>query len=379
MFQALPFHCPADRRTLSHLFAVCLLFQFTACAAQQHKSHSTIGHEVKSLSSSILLIFQAANGDYWFGSDTDGLFRYNGKTILHYTEEDGLSHSRIRSIQEDKQGNVYFATLGGISKFDGSTFRTLEPVKSHFMGKAWQLQPDDLWFSMAGKPGNKGPYRYDGKNLYELEFPTHFLAEEYVKTEGTHTWSPYEVYSIYKDRMGRLWFGTASFGVCRYDGTSFSWLYEDQLTNVPNGGSFGIRSVTEDRDGKFWICNSQQRFTIFSDSLVHGDTVLVHYEKEPGITDMHRTDGRNHIYFMSAVQDTDGNVWLATYDQGIWRYDGKTARQFKIKNAPSNITLYSVYKDRNNQLWLGSHNAGVFKFNGEEFEPFAVSSAQGKY
>jgi ligand-binding sensor domain-containing protein len=53
-----------------------------------------------------------------------------------------------------------------------------------------------------------------------------------------------------------MWFGTASLGLCRYDGKTLSWHYEEQLQTTPEGGDFGTRAIFEDKDGKFWINNS---------------------------------------------------------------------------------------------------------------------------
>jgi len=344
----------------------------TSCNGQSQKSPVKIGKTVSELSKSILLVYQATNGDYWFGSDIDGIYRYDGKTITHFSENDGLSNNRIRSIQEDKQGNIYFATLGGISKFDGQTFTTMTSVNSTSSNDNWKLQPDDLWFTMTGKNGEKGPYRYDGKNLYQLEFPKHYLADNYFEENPNKPWNPYEVYSIYKDSKGIMWFGTGTFGVCRYDGKSFSWLYEDHLTNVPNGGSFGIRSVIEDTKGFFWICNTNYRYNISSDSIKENDRVFINYEKQKGIEGIKSTNGNEGVYFMSAVNDNEGNLWLATYDQGVWCYNGKTAKQYIVKDGAKNATLYSVYKDKKGTLWLGTHEAGVYKFNGHTFEKFLI-------
>lgn len=343
----------------------------TSCNGQSQKSTVNIGNTVSELSKSILLIFQATNGDYWFGSDADGIYRYDGKTIIHYSEQDGLSNNRIRSIQEDKQGNIYFATLGGISKFDGQTFVTLTAIKSTSANDNWKLQPDDLWFTMTGKSGEKGPYRFDGTNLYQLEFPKHYLADKYFADNPNKPWSPYEVYSIYKDSKGTMWFGTGNFGVCRYDGLSLSWLYEDHLTNIPNGGMFGIRSVMEDKNGEFWICNTNYRYSISADSIKYNDKVLIKYERQQGIEGITSTNGNDCVYFMSATNDNDGNLWLATYDQGVWCYNGKTAKQYIVKDDTKNVTLFSVYKDKKGGLWLGTHEAGTYKFNGQTFEKFA--------
>lgn len=350
-----------------------ILTLVTSCHGQRQKStetNSKIGNTVSELSNSILLIYQATNGHYWFGSDADGVYRYDGKTVIHFSEKDGLSNNRIRSIQEDKQGNIYFATLGGISKFDGQTFTTLTAIKSTSENDNWRLQPDDLWFTMTGKNGEKGPYRFDGTKLYQLEFPKHYLADKYFADNPNKPWSPYEVYSIFKDSKGNMWFGTGNFGLCRYDGKTLSWLYEDHLTNVPNGGMFGIRSVTEDKDGKFWICNTNFRYNIWADSIKENDNVLIKYERENGIENVKSTNGNDGVYFMSAITDNDGNLWLATYDQGIWCYDGKTAKQYIVKDGSKIVTLFSVYNDKKGGLWLGTHENGVYKFNGQTFERF---------
>jgi ligand-binding sensor domain-containing protein len=330
----------------------------------------TAGDTVSELSKSIWIIYHASNGYHWFGSDTSGVYVYDGKKIINYSAKDGLSSNRIRSIQEDKQGNIYVSSLGGINKFDGKTFTTLKAVKSNSSNDNWKLQPDDIWFSMLGKNGEKGPYRYDGKTLYQLEFPKHFLADDYFKRSPNNPWSPYEVYYIYKDHKGIMWFGTGNFGICRYDGKSLSWLYEDHLTYVPNGGSFGIRSIIEDKKGKFWFCNSRYRYTISPETTNNSGSSLINYKKEKGIEGIRSAAGTDHIYFLSIIEDHTGGLWMVTYNEGVWRYDGKQVTHYPVKDGPKEITLFSIYKDRKDVLWLGTHESGVYKFNGTEFEKF---------
>src|SRR4051812_21995510 len=72
------------------------------------------GELVTELDKAILYIFQAKDNTYWFGSDGQGVYRYNGGTITHFTTKDGLVSGRIRGIQEDKAGNIYFTTYEGI-------------------------------------------------------------------------------------------------------------------------------------------------------------------------------------------------------------------------------------------------------------------------
>jgi ligand-binding sensor domain-containing protein len=324
------------------------------------------GDTVSELDKSIWIIFQDKNNYYWFGSDGQGVYRYDGKIILHFSTRDGLLNNRIRGIQEDKSGNVFITSLDGINKFDGQKFTTLPVIESN----EWKLDSNDLWFSVLGKTGEHGPYRYDGKSLYHLKFPIHFLEEEYYRDFQNKSWGPYEVYTIYKDNLGNIWFGTSNFGICRYDGNSLSWMYEEHLTLIEGGGSFGIRSIIEDKDGKFWFCNTSYRYNILPTSSTEQGKTLINYKREKGIDNLKALDGKDMIYFQSIIEDKNGDMWMATYGQGVWQYDGKNITHYPVKDGSKDITLFSIYIDNRGHLWLGTHEAGAYKFNGKTFEKF---------
>jgi len=50
---------------------------------------------------------------------------------------------------------------------------------------------------------------------------------------------------------------------------------------------------------------------------------LINYKREKGIDGIKSTDGTDHIYFMSMVEDIKGALWMSTYNEGVWRYKGK--------------------------------------------------------
>jgi ligand-binding sensor domain-containing protein len=170
---------------LHTLLLLSILTVFTSCNGQYQKTvdikseqtfKTTAGDTVSELDKTIFIVFQANNNDYWFGSDGQGVFRYDGKTIFHFATKDGLCNNRIREIKEDKSGNIFFTTLEGISKFDGQKFTTLPVIES----TEWKLEQDNLWFN---GPGENGPYRYDGESLYHLEFPKHYNTPQFSDHE----------------------------------------------------------------------------------------------------------------------------------------------------------------------------------------------------
>lgn len=65
----------------------------------------------------------------------------------------------------------------------------------------------------------------------------------------------------------------------------------------------------------------------------------------------------------SIVQDSIGNLWLAT-DEGLVRYDGKYFYHYRREQGLSNNLILSLFIDSKGNLWFGSFRGGVTKFDG---------------
>ena len=321
------------------------------------------GVTVSELDKAIFYVYQAKNNDYWFGSNDRGVYRHDGKTLVNFTMKDGLPSNQIRGIQEGKAGTIYFTTYAGISKYDGQAFTTLS-VATTSAATDWKLQPDDLWFVAGQDTGSV--YRYDGKSLHRLAFPATKAGDEamakYPRSKFPNAkFSPYDVYIIFKDSKSNLWFGTATLGVCRYDGKSFAWLPDTELRN----GSFGTRSIIEDKDGRFWFCNTLHRYEVDVSNPAEPK-----FRKLDGIRDAKDPNKSAIGGIMSSVVDRTGALWMATYGQGVWRQDGKSVTHYPVRDGDKDITLFTIREDNQGVLWLGTHSAGPYKFNGKTFEKF---------
>ncbi len=327
-----------------------------------------LGEVVQELSDNLWIVFQDSRNTYWFGSDGQGVYRVDGKNIVRYTTKDGLSNDHIRQILEDGSGSLYFNTSGGISRFDGQRFSTLVPIESSTSASEWRSEPGDLWFT--GKQEDNGPYRYDGQSLYHLEFPKHELEDVFNSRFPGVPFSPYCVYTIHRDSRGSLWFGTSTFGACRYDGKSFTWISEDELIELDGGASFGVRGIIEDKDGGFWLSNLLHRYDAYPDAATGNETAAPGYRKERGIVEFDERGEPPHAYFMSGLRDTRGVSWMATYGAGVWRYDGQQLTRYPVVEDGRTVLLFSIHEDNEGVLWLGTPESGTWRFNGETFERF---------
>ena len=351
--------------TILSLFSILSLL--TSCNGQlsnpkivtnDFKEQFLKGDTVKELGSNIMVIYQDKKNVYWFGSWETGVYRYDGKTLINYTTKHGLLNNRIDEIKEDKPGNIYFNNGGELIKFDGQNFIKVSTTSNS--NNEWKLEPDDLWFK--GNQNSGLVYRYDGKNLHRLKFPETKEGNDYLTKFPNVAYSPYDVYLNYKDSEGNVWFGTGALGVCCYNGKTFTWLSEKELEfDVETG--FGIRSLIEDSDGKFWFSNTLYRYNIYEQENT------TKYVKEKGIGSLDGKKDGDLVAIISMEKDNN-DLWMATYNQGVYSYNGQQITHYPVKYNGKDITVYSIYKDNNGNLWLGTHENGAYKFNGKTFEKF---------
>ena len=348
-------------KTLKLILLLVILAMFSYCRGQSNtenkgvKTNSySMGELVSKLDNKIWNIYQDQKENYWFGSNGNGIFYYDGKNLKQYTKKDGLVDNTIRGIQGDNFGNVFIETPEGISKYNGTTSTTLKPITSS--PNKWKLEPNDV-------------YRYDGEFLFELTLPKMNLNEAFgTKVKGLSfkdmNHSPYSVFGIDKDKEGNLWIGTIVAGAFRYDGESFLWIAEKELSTLPDGRVPGVRSMIEDKYGYFWLSNFISKYSI------NDKGAIVKYEKLKGVDIPKEQFQKRLTYFNSGLSDNDGNLWMTSYTGGVWKYDGNNLVNFPITNEKSEVLLISIYQDNKGVLWLGTDNDGVYKFNGETYEKF---------
>ena len=356
-----------QKMTLNSVKIILLIFisgSFLSCKGQEKSEHKQTGTEnlevgkaTSALDNQIWKIFQDSKGKYWFGSNGRGVYSLDGNELKLFTTTDGLVNDSIRGIQEDKDGNIYIETPGGISKFDGKQFTTIKAIKSSY--NQWKLHANDLWFGYNADD----LYRYDGDSLFELKLPRQDLKKAFgIEPEGVPfkglNNTPYAVFGVNKDKDGNIWFGTATAGAFRYNGNSFLWFGEKELSTLPDGRVPGVRSMIQDKDGYFWLSNFISKYKIEPSNL--------EYEKIKVI------EKKELKYFNAGITDEDDNLWMTTYGNGVWKFDGKMLTKIEVKKGTENVLLVSICQDKKGTIWLGTDNDGVYKQNGDKFEKFKL-------
>ncbi|MEQ1906274.1 MAG: two-component regulator propeller domain-containing protein [Pirellulaceae bacterium] len=319
-------------------------------------------------SDNIHAMLQDKKGDVWFATTGEGVYRYNGKGFVQYTQQDGLSSNTVYSMIEDSNGTIWFGTDKGASRYDG---KSIAPVPFEFdnLGKnfrggpAFGNSPEDInevWSIMQLKSGSlwfgttNGLYCYDGSRFSRLLDDVMLINTENLKLK--------KIQCMLQDRSGTIWLGSGLGeveGLCRFDGKS--------ITTVNPKIDGWIRKIIEDKNGAIWL--STRSKGIWRDN---GDGFVKITIQDDRVSEL-------LLCNQSLMQDRKGNIWFSGSEtvgtvqtnSGIWRYNGEKFENFTAKDGLSDYGVWSMLEDDAGHIWVGTRNTGLSRSDGTRFVPFS--------
>jgi len=314
-------------------------------------------------STGIRSIFQDSKGNYWFGSHNEGVALYDGIKFTYFTVNDGLSHNQVRTIQEHKDGSIWFGTGNGVSSYNGKKIINnfsndhiigfeSKPLKMPYIVKNLNK---NLWFNADNKYGF---YKLEEHKLSFISFPIQ---------SNNKRFNEFAVSGKIKSKNGYVWVPTYS-AVFGYDGSRFQIIDDksNKMTNSKNG--LHVRSLLEDSKGNLWIGNNGIGVLLKS-----GDTIInfsnkqgLSHENSSGNGSQSPAGTLEHVFAIE--EDKKGNIWFGDRDTGAWKYDGSKMTNYSMEDGLSNDFVQSIYSDKDSGLWIGLGDGSIYRFNGKSFE-----------
>ncbi|HQU85669.1 MAG TPA: two-component regulator propeller domain-containing protein, partial [Pyrinomonadaceae bacterium] len=225
------------------------------------------------------------NGNLWIATEHDGVYQFrDGKIIANLTTENGLINNDVKFIHEDKKGDLWFGTFGGLSHLKDGRF-------------------------------------------------TNFTVKEGLASDL--------VRSIYEDADGIFWIGTYDGGLSRFkDGIFFNFNETNGLFNN------GVFAIAEDGRGNFWMSSnkgiyrvSKQQLNDFADGKINHFESFA-YGKSDGMLTTECNGGRQP----SVMKNSDGKIWFPTLE-GIAVVDPE---KLETNPLPPPVEIENVAIDREN-------------------------------
>ena len=305
----------------------------------------------------IVAAFEDSKGNLWFGTNGQGVARYDGTSLRYFSLAEGLIGDVVTGIAGGRDGNLWFGTHTGASRYDGKTFTGFDSAEG-LQGSGCKVLVDRNGALWAGT--SMGVFRFDGKrfNAFDLPIP--------VIDTPSYKMVPGKVWELFEDSKGNLWFGRDGYGACKFDGRSFT-----HFTKKDGLCSNNVASIVEDAQGNIWFGSITSDFPEYieeggvsrydpSTSLRTGRKEFTQFPEMKGLV-------ANDIYNLYA--DRSGNIWIGAIRVGAYRYDGTTFTLFDQTDRPDLTKYFAIQafvEDRHGTLWFG-FSGGLFRFNGSSF------------
>jgi len=342
------------------------------------------------------------SGKIWIGTGEDGVYCYDGTSFTRFLDQDGLINKNniqlraVTSMMEDSHGMIWFTTwFEGLCCYDpaAATIYNFKPNGDKWFGAVFEDRNGGLWFGTR----DHGVYFYDGKTFHNFFADTPIfnacgvctMAEDdagnlWFATEsgssadreklgGVWCYNPLasqggfrsmtnyttkdglrhnSVFSITKERSGKLWFGTRNMGLCSFDPLASPGPDGKAFVDYSDTGSKDFRRIFEDQAGNLWFGTNGDGVCRYSAAPVEGSQSFTFFTSKDGLSG---TDVR------CITADKKGDLWFGT-NGGVSKFDGKRFTNFTATEGLSDPNVWSLLIDRTGTIWAGTVE-GVFRYD----------------
>jgi PAS domain S-box-containing protein len=281
---------------------------------------------------SIGSIYKDVEGNFWLGTDGDGLLKMRQTNFSNYTEEIGFVNDYAWTVTQDQAGSIWVGTnKNGVVRIEGNSYK--------IYNTDYGLSSNQVFSSLKGKNGNLLFGTSKGLSIYNGE-----RFRNYYNTQG------YEeniILNMIEDVEGNFWLGTVS-GVMKFDGNNFS-----RFSIGSDKKKLGVFKIFQDKIGRLWFCTEDEGIYI--------------YEKE-AVKEFNPHEIFKESKIWAITQDNRNNYWFGHWGKGLIYMSAKDSSLSYFSESDGLIedNIVSLKYDGKKYLWIGT-NKGISRLDVEEY------------
>jgi signal transduction histidine kinase/ligand-binding sensor domain-containing protein len=299
-------------------------------------------------------------------------WQFRSSEVQAFTQENGLTSDYVNSVLHDREGNIWFATSGGLDRFRQSpvvpvplqplSHRDALPIPSLHSFVTSALVADDqgaLWASGMG-PQVLLQIQNDGIATQLRDRPVDCA---YRDPNGV-IWfaTPSSVFRIADERLATIGPKPGAVTYKYHRGVPAGQGLILRELDLPTAGGIAVslqsrvKAITLDRLGRLWI------------SMGSGT-----YRVEPSSWTSLESLGGPQGMATAEFTDAEGRIWFG-FMNTVAMLDGDSVKIFAGKDGLQVGAVTSI-QSKENTLWIGGE-LGLAFFDGNRFQP--VHSSDGK-
>ena len=325
-------------------------------------------------------------GNLWFGSDANGLIKYNVKdnSSQQFEFDNGQISGFVVDLMLASDSSVWAASwaegaqAGGLIRVKGNDLKILSKhngLPGEKVISVFEDQEKNIWAGLF----NSGLCKFKGFAM------AHLSREEGLKNTVVN--------SIFKER-DRIWCGT-DFGIFIFKETGSQTRLFREINTMDDLGSNQITSIIGWKEkiivatfkGKIGVYNKEslklEYFIQIKKSWIN--TLAVDHDEllwigsANGITTYNF--GNKEFKEISTFEDYNvlkifpdqkGKVWIGCREGGLFFFSKGKFNSLNRKEGIEHKSPTSIFEDRLGNIWIGTEGGGLFQHQGETFKKFGL-------
>jgi signal transduction histidine kinase/ligand-binding sensor domain-containing protein len=260
------------------------------------------------------------DGGLWIGTHQRGLIHVHyGRTDV-FKKSDGLSGDIIAGLFEDREGNIWVSTSGGLDRFRELPVTTVSVKQG--------LSSDYTTSVLAATDGSIWVAAHDGLTRWTNGRTTIFRKANRLPDDA--------IQSLFLDDHGRIWV-FADHGL--------AYFKDGRFVAVDSVPSDEVYSITGDKAGNLWLSGNRGLSHMLEGHLV---------EHFPWLELGRRQQAK-------VILSDQGGVWLSFWTDGgvLYFKDGKVRASYTAANGLGKGHVPGLRLDRDGAVWAGTEDGGL--------------------
>jgi ligand-binding sensor domain-containing protein/serine phosphatase RsbU (regulator of sigma subunit) len=266
----------------------------------------------------------------------------------NYGVKQGLSTNKVYTLLQDSKDYIWLGTENGLSRFDGRDFENFSSHDGLAADGVKSMVEDPLgniWFGHL----NGGVSRYNGHVFEIANFDSLTISGDITSI------------AITGDKM---WFTSFS------DGAILTDFPVKEISHIPSKQFKGKEGLSDQVVGS--EVNKAGEFICVTDAGLRK-----YYADENKFENYRLPKMTTYFHTTCLLEDSSGNVWLGTYNGGIYKYSmtesAMTDFDLIRKGLASNI-VSCLTEDSRGRIWIGTWEGGVAVLDGGKLRKFDLSN-----
>jgi len=193
-----------------------------------------------------------------------------------------------------------------------------------------------------------------------LFYITFSRAQEpkFIQHEIGNAYTDIPINVMLQDHQCMIWLGTDN-GLARYDGNVWYPITLD--TSI---SAIEVTSLFEDKLGRIWVGTAKG--------------VIYYLDMSRNVNAFEVEEGHPVKAITSILQDNQGRIWFATYGEGVYVYTGSRLFNFDVDDGLSGNDIYTMTSTATGEIWLGTDDGiNICKFENEKKQIRSLGLADG--